>query len=59
VYLLKGKAIPVKASWVQEVEASRFPDNRHMKVVRLSPYEPAAFTLQEIYLLEADSIPGP
>jgi len=30
--------------WVfQEVEASRFQDNRHMKVVRLSALAPAAF----------------
>jgi len=28
----------------QEVKAPRFQDNRHMKVVRLSPYELAAFT---------------
>jgi len=32
-------------SWgFQEVEAPRFRDNWHMKVVRLSPYAPAAFT---------------
>jgi hypothetical protein len=39
MYLLTGKAIPVQASYrprgVQEVEVFRFPDNRHMKVVRL------------------------
>jgi len=40
VYLLTGKAIPVQASYrprgVQEVEAFKFPYNKHMKVVRLS-----------------------
>jgi hypothetical protein len=35
----------------QEVEASRSLDNRHMKVVRLSAYAPAAFTHQEIFLV--------
>jgi hypothetical protein len=30
-----GKAIPLQA-WFQEVEAPRFLDNRHIKVVRLS-----------------------
>jgi hypothetical protein len=34
---------------IQEVEASKFRDNRHMKVVRLSA--PAAFTPQEIFLV--------
>ena len=37
---VKGKAIPLQASTgperFQEVEAPRFQDNRHMKVVRLS-----------------------
>jgi hypothetical protein len=51
---VKGKAIPLQA-WrplgFQEIEASRFLDNRHMKVVRLSPYAPAAFTPQEIILV--------
>jgi hypothetical protein len=36
----------------QEVESSRFQDNRHMKVVRfIKPYTPAAFTPQEIFLV--------
>ena len=38
----------------QEVEAPRFQDNRHMKVVRLSSLRtgrPAAFTPQEIFLV--------
>jgi len=28
----------------QEVQAPRFIDNRHMKVVRMQPYAPAALT---------------
>ena len=32
----KGKAIPLQALGLQEVEAPRFLDNRHLKVVRLS-----------------------
>jgi len=32
----KSKAIPGQALMGQEVEAFRFPDSRHMKVVRLS-----------------------
>jgi len=44
----------------QEVEALRFQDNRHMKVV---PYAPAAFTPRKYswysFLLEAESTPGP
>jgi hypothetical protein len=32
----KDKAIPLQALGFQEVEAPRFIDNRHMKVVRLS-----------------------
>jgi hypothetical protein len=35
----------------QEVEAPRFLDNRHMKVVGCQPYAPAAFTPQEIFLV--------
>ena len=38
--------------WVfQQVEAPRFQNNRHMKVVRCQPYAPASFTLQEIFLV--------
>jgi hypothetical protein len=43
----KGKAVPYRPGrplGLQEVEAPRFLDNRHMKVVRLSP---AAFTPQK------------
>jgi len=40
IYICKGKEIPVQACYrprgFQEVEASRFRDSRHMKVVRLS-----------------------
>jgi hypothetical protein len=47
---------------LQEVEAPRFLDNRHMKVVRLSAL-PAAFTPRKdswySFLLEAESTPGP
>jgi hypothetical protein len=35
----------------QEVEAPRFLDNRHIKVVRLSALRTAAFTPQEIFLV--------
>jgi len=36
----------------QDVEAPRFPDSRHMKLVRLSqPYASAAFTPHEIFLV--------
>jgi hypothetical protein len=47
----------------QEVEAPRFPDNRHMKVVRLSVlrtsrlYPPV--NIPGTHLLEATSTPGP
>jgi hypothetical protein len=34
-----------------EHEAPSFRDNWHIKVVRLSPYEPAAFTPKEIFLV--------
>jgi hypothetical protein len=51
---LKGKAVRVEA-WTgpegsRRLRLPEFPDNRHMKVVRLSAYAPAAFTLQEISL---------
>jgi len=51
----KGKAIPVLAFYrsrgFQEVEASRFLDNRHMKVEGCQPYTPAASTHQEVFLV--------
>jgi len=40
-----------RPSGFQEVEAPRFQDNRHTKVVRLSVLRPAAFTPQEILLV--------
>jgi hypothetical protein len=36
-----------RPSGFQKFEAPRFQDNRHMKVVRLSPYTLAAFTPKE------------
>jgi hypothetical protein len=55
-------SVSVKVKWshtglgrplgLQEVEAHRFLDNRHMKVVRLSALRtPAAFTPQERFLV--------
>jgi len=35
-----------------EVEAPRFQDNRHMKVVECQPYAPAAFTPEKIFLVD-------
>jgi hypothetical protein len=43
--------------WFQDVEAPRLLDIRHMKVVGLSTHTPAAFTPQEIFLLEASVYP--
>jgi hypothetical protein len=40
-----------KGKRFQEVEALRFLDNWHMKVVGCQPYTPAAFTPQEIFLV--------
>jgi len=59
----KGKAIPLQA-WkepcgFQEAEAPRVQDNRHMKVVRLSALLTGPLYPQEIFLLEAESTPGP
>jgi hypothetical protein len=45
---IKGLARP---RGFQEVEVTRFQDNRHMKVVRLSALRTAAFTPQEIFLV--------
>jgi hypothetical protein len=44
----KGKATPLG---VQEDEALRFIDNRHMKVVRLSDLHTGRLYLQEIFLV--------
>jgi len=54
-YKLKAKPIPLQA-WtgpevVQEVEAPRFQDNRHMKVVRLSALRTGHPYPQEIFLV--------
>jgi len=60
----KVKAIPVEVLGFQEVEAPRFLDNRHMKMVRLSAlrigrlYPPRKYSWYS-FLLEAESIPGP
>jgi hypothetical protein len=35
----------------QEVEAPRFLDKRHRKVVGFQPYVPAAFSPQEMFLV--------
>jgi hypothetical protein len=61
---VKDKAIPLQAcTEFQEVEAPRFQDSRHIKMVRLSAYAPAAFTPRKdswySFLLEAESTPGP
>jgi hypothetical protein len=51
----KGKAIPVQAyyrpSEYQEVEAPRFLDNRHMKLVRLLSLGLGHLYPQEIFLI--------
>jgi len=51
----KGKAIPLQA-WTgpegsSKVEAPRFQDNRHMKVVRLSALRTGRLYLQKIFLV--------
>jgi len=43
--------VPVQALSVQEIEASRFHDNRHMKVVRLSALRTGRLYSQEIYVV--------
>ena len=64
---LKGKAIPLQA-WPgpRGSRRHRLPEsvhNRHMKIARLQPYVPAAFTPTEdswySVLLEAELTPGP
>jgi len=59
----KVEAIPVQAWGFQEVEAPRFQDNRHMKVVRLSALRTGRLYLPRKYswysfLSEAESTPG-
>jgi len=53
-YMVKGKAILVtyldRACLLQEAEAPRFHDNRHMGVLRFQPYTSAALTRQEMFL---------
>jgi len=48
----KQKGNPItgldRPTGLQEVEAPRFLDIRHMKVVRFQPHAPAALTAQEI-----------
>jgi hypothetical protein len=55
IYLSKGKAIPLQATdrpgGFQEVQAARFHDNRHMKVVMLSALSNARLYHQEIFLV--------
>jgi hypothetical protein len=41
----------INKKWFQEVEALRFFDNRHMKVVRLSALSTGRFYHQEIFLV--------
>jgi hypothetical protein len=52
---VKGKAVPLQArtgpGGFQEVEAPRFLDSRHMKVVRLSALRIGRLYLQEIFLV--------
>ena len=52
----KRTAVPVQVCYrptgLQEVQAARFLDSRHMKVVRLSAiHTPATYTPQEIFLV--------
>jgi hypothetical protein len=57
----KGKALQLQTcTSPQDSRKLRLPeflDNRHMTVVRFQPYVPAAFTPQEIYFSEAESMP--
>jgi hypothetical protein len=51
----KGKAIPFtgldRPFRIQEVEAPRFLDNQHMKVVRLSARRTGRLYYQEVFLV--------
>ena len=53
--LYKGKAFPLtgldRPGGFQEVEAPRFQDSRHMKVVRLSVLGTGRLYPQEIFLI--------
>jgi hypothetical protein len=55
IYIRKGKEIPVQACYrprgFLEVEAPRFRDSRHMKVVRLSVLRIGRHYPQEIFLV--------
>ena len=51
VFGINGKAIPVQPWGFQEVEAARFQDNRHMKVVRLSAIRTGRLYPQAIFMI--------
>ena len=63
IYKEKGKAISVQAWGFHEVEAPRFYDSRHMKVLSLSALctgrlKPPSKYSWYSYLLQAESTPG-